>query len=101
MILLRYNLIISLNYIQQNNIIVYMNHLYIASITAVIFCIFSVLDKLYIVKTRPTPSIIIKNCVLVFGSTYLAIYCLQLLVQYKVLPGGKLPTPAFIGSPEF
>ena len=78
-----------------------MNHLYIASITTVLFCIFSILDKLYIVRTKPMPSTIIKNGGLVFGSTYLAIYCLQLLVQYKVLSGGKLPTPAFIGSPEF
>ena len=78
-----------------------MNHLYIASITTVLFCIFSILDKLYIIKTNPTPSIIIKNGGLVFGSVYLAIYCLQLLIQYKVLSGEKMPTPAFIGNPEF
>lgn len=78
-----------------------MNHLYIASITAILFSIFSVLDKLYIVKIKPAPSTIIKNGGLVFCSVYLAIYCLQLLIQYKVLNGGKLPTPAFIGTPEF
>ena len=78
-----------------------MNNLYIASITAVIFTIFSILDKLYIVKTRPTPLTIIKNGGLVFGSTYLAIYCLQLLIQYKIIHAGKSPIPAFIGSPEF
>ena len=46
-------------------------------------------------------NILVKNGGIVFGSVYLAIYCLQLLVQYKILHAGKLPTPAFIGSPEF
>ena len=36
-------------------------------------------DKLYIVKTRPMPSTIIKNGGLVFGSVYLAIYCSNII----------------------
>jgi len=78
-----------------------MNQLYIACITTILYSLFKLLDTLYISKTKPTPSIIIKNGGLVFCSVYLAIYCLQLLVHYKVLHAGKLPTPAFIGSPEF
>ena len=78
-----------------------MNKFYIACITTILYCLFKVLDTLYIAKTNPTPSIIIKNGGFVFGSVYLAIYCLQLLVQYKIISVGKSPTPAFIGSPEF
>ena len=78
-----------------------MNQLYIACISAILYSLFKFLDTLYIAKTRPQPSIIVKNGGIVFGSVYLAIYCLQLLVQYKILHAGKLPTPAFIGSPEF
>ena len=78
-----------------------MNNLYIACITTILYSLLKVLDALYIAKTNPKPSIVFKNGVLVFGSVYLAIYCLQLLVHHKVLQGGKLPTPAFIGSPEF
>ena len=78
-----------------------MNQLYIASLSAILYSLFKILDTLYLVKTNPKPSIIIKNGGLVFGSVYLAIYCLQLLVKYKILHAGKLPTPVFIGKPEF
>ena len=78
-----------------------MNQLYIAGISAILYSLFKILDTLYIAKTRPKLSTIIKSGGLVFGSVYLAIYCLQLLVHYKILHAGKLPTPAFIGSPEF
>ena len=79
-----------------------MNQLYIACITTILYSLFKILDTIYIAKkTKPTPSIIIKNGGLVFGSVYLAIYCLQLLVKYKIIHAGKSPIPAFIGSPEF
>jgi|TARA_A100001015_G_scaffold263093_1_gene309809 uncharacterized membrane protein YobD (UPF0266 family) len=78
-----------------------MNQLYIACITTILYTLFKILDTIYIAKTKPKPSIIIKNGGFVFGSVYLAIYCLQLLVKYKIIHAGKLPIPAFIGSPEF